>query len=50
MGYVRIIRYILGLYWDNGKYKGNYYDYCGSLSFLGGPIDLGCWGFRVWVR
>ena len=26
MGYIGIIRYILGLYWDNGKENGNYYN------------------------
>ena len=25
MGYISYIRYILGLYWDNGKENGNYY-------------------------
>ena len=26
MGYIGIIGYILGLYWDNGKENGNYYN------------------------
>ena len=25
MGYIRIIGYLLGLYWDNGKENVNYY-------------------------
>ena len=27
MGYIGIIGYILGLYWDNGKLSGNCRDY-----------------------
>ena len=30
MGYIGIIGYILGLYWDNGKENGSY-----CLGFLG---------------
>ena len=26
MGYIGIIGYILGLYWENGKENGNYYN------------------------
>ena len=26
MGYVGVIGYIWGLYWDNGKENGNYYN------------------------
>ena len=25
MGYIGVLGYILGLYWDNGKENGNYY-------------------------
>ena len=25
-GYIGIIGYILGVYWDNGKQNGNYYN------------------------
>ena len=37
MGYIGIIGYMLGLYWDNGKENGNYYlgfrfGYCPPVS------------------
>ena len=34
-GYVGIIGYILGLYWDNGKENGNYRDYRGYVGIIG---------------
>ena len=39
MGYIGIIGYILGLYWDNGKENGNYYnglyrDYRGYIGVI----------------
>ena len=43
MGYIGIIGYILGLYWDNGKENGNYYnglyrDYRGYIGVIFGAI------------
>ena len=38
MGYIGIIGYILGLYWDNGEENGNYY--LGSRGYMGIVIDV----------
>ena len=35
-----ILYIILGLYWDNGKENGNYWDYSGSIRILGYILGL----------
>ena len=40
MGYIGIIGYILGLYRDNGKEHGNYYNLMGYIGIIGYTLGL----------
>ena len=44
MGDIGIIRYMLGIYWDNGEENGNYYN---AFDILMDPKNKNCAGSEI---